>query len=541
VIISTKIYTNFANPGITKPVVIYGWHYPSGSPIQPLYNGHGETYADYSHGIRLVQNSMIVDGASAIITNILTDSALAPLLSDEGAMEGTSGGVITEPEYTVPPAPAAILVQPGSRRTFVGGDVVFQAVATGDPAPGYRWLFNGTGIAGASNSTLIISNVQPTNAGNYSVTVTNSAGNATSRSAWLRVTTNAYPVIFADNFDINTFTNWNFFWGADNGIPDYTTDWSYNYSLTPFSFNGTTSLITPAPNSLEGTTRGMKFTVNNNDTNAATAGVNIYPKNQSFAGNFALKFDLWINYPGGSAGINSTGSTEHAISGINHSGTQVNWAATTASSSDGIWFGVDGEGGTSRDYRAYLGNIAGTEIELTGVAASGLAESNNAAAIYQSLFPASRFETPGSPGKNWVEVELRQTNNFVSWILDGTLVAQRTNMSAFRSGSIMLGFMDTFVSIANPASDAFVIFDNVRVEELTNRLRFLSASVSQGQQVALTWSAVAGQDYTLETSTNLVQWQTLFSARASNAPLSFADFEAATIRQRFYRVREGVP
>ena len=37
-----------------KRVVIYGWHYPSGVPIQPIYAGHVDWYTDYSHGVRLV-------------------------------------------------------------------------------------------------------------------------------------------------------------------------------------------------------------------------------------------------------------------------------------------------------------------------------------------------------------------------------------------------------------------------------------------------------------------------------------------------------
>ena len=50
-------------------------------------------------------------------------------------------------------------------------------------------------------------------------------------------------------------------------------------------------------------------------------------------------------------------------------------------------------------------------------------------------------------------------NNIILWILDGTVVAQRTNLSAFTSGNIMIGYMDPFASIANPAEDAFVLFD----------------------------------------------------------------------------------
>ena len=42
-----------------------------------------------------------------------------------------------------------------------------------------------------------------------------------------------------------------------------------------------------------------------------------------------------------------------------------------------------------------------------------------------------------------MEVELRQTNNIIpSGWMDGTVIAQRTNTSAFTSGTIMLGLMD---------------------------------------------------------------------------------------------------
>ncbi len=35
-----------------RKVAIYGWHYPEGEPIQPLYAGHWDRYVDYSHGLR---------------------------------------------------------------------------------------------------------------------------------------------------------------------------------------------------------------------------------------------------------------------------------------------------------------------------------------------------------------------------------------------------------------------------------------------------------------------------------------------------------
>ena len=465
VVLSSLIYTNL-HTGVPKPVVIYGWHYQSGTPIQPLYNGHEETYADYSHGLRLVQNGAIVDGSEQNITNLLTTS-LAGLFSDEGAAEGTtSDGVIKSPRYPISGLAPAILTHPRRQTVLPGSSPGFHLLLAGDSPLGYRWLRNGLAIPGATNADLVLSNAQTASAGSYSLVVTNPYGSATSRVALLQINTNVHPPLFADDLDLSTSAQWAVSWGASDGVPDYTVDWAYDYGTIPYTWNGVTSLIPPAPHSPDASTRAVRLTVNNNDATGATAAVNLYPLEHSFNGNFALKFDLWINYPGGAGGINSTGSTQYAIFGVNHLGTQPNWAAASATSSDGLWFAVDGEGGTAADYRAYAGNPSGAPTDLTPLGTSGLIASNQIAAIYQGLFPSADFETAGSPGKQWVEVEVRQTNHFILWLLNGSVIATRTNATGFTAGTVMLGMMDPFASIANPAKDAFVLFDNVRVENL---------------------------------------------------------------------------
>ena len=67
-------------------VAIYGWHRLDGQPIQPLSTVHGVRYADYSHGVRLVWHEVRIDGVSRSIYDVLSDPALAPLLSYEGAI-----------------------------------------------------------------------------------------------------------------------------------------------------------------------------------------------------------------------------------------------------------------------------------------------------------------------------------------------------------------------------------------------------------------------------------------------------------------------
>ena len=74
------------NKLLEKPqrVAIYGWHYTTGIPIQPVYSGHVDWYVDYSHGIRPVRRMMKVDGVMRTFESIMKDSTLRALVSDEG-------------------------------------------------------------------------------------------------------------------------------------------------------------------------------------------------------------------------------------------------------------------------------------------------------------------------------------------------------------------------------------------------------------------------------------------------------------------------
>lgn len=72
-----------------KSVAIYGWHQPNGKPIQPLSTLHENTYADYSHGVRLIGPEITINGVSHSTASVLQDRQLAVLLSDEGPLKNT--------------------------------------------------------------------------------------------------------------------------------------------------------------------------------------------------------------------------------------------------------------------------------------------------------------------------------------------------------------------------------------------------------------------------------------------------------------------
>jgi hypothetical protein len=68
-------------------VIIYGWQMKGGKNIQPLSWIHENSYADYSHGVRLIKREMIVDGVKMDSAAVLKDPVLSSLLSKEGAMK----------------------------------------------------------------------------------------------------------------------------------------------------------------------------------------------------------------------------------------------------------------------------------------------------------------------------------------------------------------------------------------------------------------------------------------------------------------------
>jgi len=82
-----------------------------------------------------------------------------------------------------------INTQPASQTVDAGTPVTFTVVAASSSPITYVWKFNGTTIANATNSSYTITNVQPANAGQYQVTVSNSDGPVKSTPATLTVIT----------------------------------------------------------------------------------------------------------------------------------------------------------------------------------------------------------------------------------------------------------------------------------------------------------------------------------------------------------------
>ncbi|HXJ61850.1 MAG TPA: LamG-like jellyroll fold domain-containing protein, partial [Verrucomicrobiae bacterium] len=98
----------------------------------------------------------------------------------------------------VPKHPPEILAGPINRTVVEGGTAEFKVSAKGTAPIFYQWLFEGQALAGAVDSSLVLSNVTLTQNGRYAVMVSNAFGTAISGEAMLTVLTNGSCLPSAD-------------------------------------------------------------------------------------------------------------------------------------------------------------------------------------------------------------------------------------------------------------------------------------------------------------------------------------------------------
>jgi sugar lactone lactonase YvrE len=89
----------------------------------------------------------------------------------------------------VPAGPPVITAQPLSQTVTEGTSVQFSVTASAVPTPTYQWYFSGSPFSGATANTLSFSSARSTDAGDYTVIVTNQLGAVTSSKATLTVAT----------------------------------------------------------------------------------------------------------------------------------------------------------------------------------------------------------------------------------------------------------------------------------------------------------------------------------------------------------------
>ncbi|MSU57513.1 MAG: hypothetical protein EXS35_04925 [Pedosphaera sp.] len=304
----------------------------------------------------------------------------------------------------------------------------------------------------------------------------------------------AATVLFSDNLNGDSSTNWIVRFAAGNGLDDYRINEVANtFPTTAWDYSTDTPPIPAAPHGTD--TLGLKVTVNKDDgALLGGAGINLYPilTNYSptltgFSNNFALRFDMYAIINSGS------GTTEYSMFGINHSGDKTNWFRSSGDgigaggSVDGLFFQVGSDGAALGDYVLNTVPVIGSPIYNPTLPAS------RAASTLTGIFKAPPWGLSGAPANlqttttpSWAQVEVDQVGNVITLKINNTNILSYTNNGAFKSGNLMLGYCDAFDS--NTGVGAAVIFDNVRVVDLGRPIITSTTHSGTTTVVNFTWT-----------------------------------------------------
>jgi hypothetical protein len=308
--------------------------------------------------------------------------------------------------------------------------------------------------------------------------------------AALTILDSAYPttaVLWSDPLtDPNDVTNWAMT-SANNNMGNQPVDNTVEFGYDLQNGDPTDNGAIPLPPN--GAATALRVTCNKTDNSPGSqgqaAGVNLYPTNVSFSGNYAVRFNMNLIQ-----GHNYSVTTEGAMFGVNHTGYCTNWwsgsglvtgwdpsGTNETWESDGVWYWLCADIG----YEEYLEKTGlGGTLPNTGGPAGWENLNGNYVTPFLTAFNTNIFTggtAVGSPGlvsngsvisnldaSHWSDVEIKQLNNSVTLSIDKTVVFSYANTTAFTNGTIMLGYDDPYNSVGT--ADACAYYSNLRVVAL---------------------------------------------------------------------------
>jgi autotransporter-associated beta strand protein len=120
-------------------------------------------------------------GISGFFTNVVSGGSLS-VDGTNGFLVNTSGNTLQLSSYHRIGAPS-ITLQPLGLTNTVGGSATLTVTATSPISQSFQWFANSNPITGATNSNLILTNLQTSDSGSYAVTVSNADGSSSSVAA----------------------------------------------------------------------------------------------------------------------------------------------------------------------------------------------------------------------------------------------------------------------------------------------------------------------------------------------------------------------
>jgi hypothetical protein len=463
----------------------------------------------------------------------------------------------------VPGPSPSIYTQPASQNVLAGSMVTFSANVTGSAPLSFQWKLNTTNIPGATNESLTLINVQPSDAGNYSLLVTNAVNSITTSNALLEV---GLVTVYGDDEPLTNdeyvFTNsvaiqfvnveagGFIFYTLDGTIPTAgSTFYSGPFIVTNNSIIQTLGF---SPNFLESVVSDPvvinitnQFILTATTAGGGTIAVNpaesVYPSNTlvnvtALASN-GWSFLQWQGDLGGTSLSNtvlmSRSKTVQAVFGTTVTNTVGGNGSVVFNPLGGIYpFGMV--------LQATALPQPGNVFVLWSDAATGGGSTNPLNFSVTNADPtiSALFGTLGKGHAALAVVPSGEGTVSLNPAAANYTIGQSVVITATpRAGNAFLGWSGAASGSTNPLTVILNQSETIYANFSTNfNLSFRlgpGSGTSEGVEIDL--SGELGSQYRVDGSTDLINWTPLFNLTNSVGTLHFVDTNAEHLNFRFYR------
>lgn len=183
-----------AQPAGDGPIILNepdSQNVPAGTQFTLSVSGWAASYATYQwylDGVA-IPGAFYFEYSVGAASNADAGTYTVTITDAEGNSVTSDDAVVT----VLPPFAPAITQSPASQSLAFGSELVLSVLASGTPPLTYQWSLNGTAIPNAANSTYSVINAAASDAGSYTVTVSNAEGSVTSNPAAVSVGTDVIP------------------------------------------------------------------------------------------------------------------------------------------------------------------------------------------------------------------------------------------------------------------------------------------------------------------------------------------------------------
>jgi hypothetical protein len=446
--------------------------------------------------------------------------------------------------------PPQIVTQPVSNTLVApGANVTFNVTATGTPLLIYQWRFNNANLTAATNATLALNNVQPTNGGAYVVVITNAFGAVTSSVAHLLVAGLGTNCVSPPSGLVAWWpgqSNANDVVGGNNGTLQNGATYAPGIGGTAFSFTGANEAVSIPYSSADDLSAMSAWTIEgwvnptsfnnsswptifaqgrwdasvglNSGTGALESWIN---NNYQLVGTTAVPLGQWSHVALVYNGTNRTFYLNGAFAGA---GSAPAMTAETDTSSIGNVVPNDSSSfnggiGEVSIYNRALSFDEIAEIYLAG--SYGKCGSGPAPQLVADGFATNggfQIYVYGQIGETYT---LQASANLTSWIPLLTFIC--TSSPTLVVDTTAVNFNHRFYRLAQ---------GNL-LSPIT--LGFGSAQPLTASGLYLMLQGSIGPNYVIQTSTNLLNWVPITNFTITSSPFYFTDPTATNYKWRFYR------